>query len=267
MSAFKTANEKEREAAIKNRNQKGGLSYIKGNFEFYRPQDGDNQIRIVPPLAIDNHAELWGLPNLWTYFLENRSYVSSQTFGKHQRDPISEHFFRTRKVNEKEAERFRGNKRYLMWILDTADESKLKLWDAPPTLVDEFIGLSKDRRAGRTGQLVPLEDPEKGRIIYFTRTGSGLGTRYSGVERDSEAHILDEAVAEQIKPFEEIVVVPTPEELDEILQRMKDTPMDDEIMDDEIGGEEDASNDSPISDAEQTRERVRKAMEEKQKAA
>ena len=262
---FKTATSKEREQEIKKRSSRG-LSYVKGSLETFTPVDGDNAIRIVPPLASDKYASLWGV-EIWTYFLANRVYVSSTTFDKHPNDPVAEHFFKVRQTDEQEASKYRGTRRHLMYVMDMndADNPQLKIWAAPPTLVDEFIGLSKDPRSGK---LVPLEDPQQGRVIFFTRTGQGINTKYTRVQLDSEASPLDESLAEELDEFENIIEVASEDELRSAVQKVQNADDDDDDDDEDSRpvaktasddeGDETQSGGSTSEDS--VRERVRKTL-------
>ena len=214
MSGFKRATAQERESEARKRTV-SGIGYVSSDIPIFKPVDGDNQIRIVPPLANDADASLWGL-EVWTYFINNRSWLSSKTFDSQAEDPIMSHFFDIREDNPEESQKFKGNKRYLMFLLDlNHDEPELKLWAAPPTLVDEFLGLAKNRR---TGELIALEDPDEGCIIYFTKTGQGIGTRYTGIELDKEPYTLDDDLAEELELFSDMLIVPSSKELQKVLE-------------------------------------------------
>jgi hypothetical protein len=217
MSSFKTASVDQRESQMNQRSQKG-LSYVKADIPIFVPSDGDNQIRIVPPLSDDKHASLWGL-EVWAYYMNNRSFLSSKTFDQTVEDPIQNHFFDIRQeADEQEKKKYRATKRHLMFVLDLNDEKEeLKLWAAPPTLVDGVLNLTKNRR---TGELIPLEDPKLGRIVFFTKTGQGIGTKYDGIELDSQPFPLDEALADELDLFENILEVPQASELQAILTKM-----------------------------------------------
>ena len=210
---FKRATPEQRESEIKTRTHRS-LGYVSSDIPIFNTVDGDNQIRIVPPLSDDKHASLWGL-EVWTYFIANKSIVSNKTFNSNNRDPVQEYFFNIRESQPDEARKFKGTKRHLMFVLDLNDgREKLKLWAAPPTLVDEFIRLAKNRR---TGELIPLEDPEQGRVIFFTKTGSGINTKYSGVEVDPEPSPIQEELADELETFEDMLIILSEDEMDSIV--------------------------------------------------
>ena len=229
MAGFKRATAKERESEARKRTV-SGLGYVSSDIPIFKPVDGDNQIRIVPPLSNDAQASLWGL-EVWTYFVNNRSYLSSKTFDPQSDDPIMSHFFDIREDNPEEAQKYKGNKRYLMFVLDmNSDEVELKLWAAPPTLVDEFLGLAKNRR---TGELIALEDPEEGVPIFFTKTGQGINTRYTSIEIEKEPFPLDDDLAEDLELFEDMLIVPSSKELQKVLELAMNGDNDDDDDDDD----------------------------------
>ena len=229
MAGFKRASAQERESESRKRTV-SGLGYVSSEIPIFKPIDGDNQIRIVPPLADDAQASLWGL-EVWTYFINNKSYLSSKTFDAQSDDPIMSHFFDIREDNPEESQKYKGNKRYLMFVLDlNNDEVELKLWAAPPTLVDEFLGLAKNRR---TGEMIALEDPEEGVPIYFTKTGQGINTRYTSIEIEKEPFPLDDDLAEDLELFEDMLIVPSSKELQKVLEIVMNGESDDDDDDED----------------------------------
>lgn len=210
---FKRATQAERESEVKKRTKRG-LSYVKSDIPIFQPMDGDNQIRIVPPLSEDVHASLWGL-EVWACYINNKSFLSPKTFDSNATDPIAEHFFELRETDPEAAKKFRATKRHLMFVLDLNDElEELKLWAAPPTLIDDILKLAKNRR---TGELIALEDPEDGRAIYFTKTGKGIGTKYSGIEVDSQTFKLEDDLADDLELFVDMLAIPKASELSKLI--------------------------------------------------
>lgn len=210
---WKTANAQEREKAAKQRTAKG-VDYIQSELEQFVPIDGDNQIRIVPPLAEDEMASLWGV-DVWTYFLSGHSYLSPQVFDKHAKNPVYDAYKEMKQEDPELCKKLQlgGSKKTLLFILDMNDGGSkpvLKIWAAPPTLVNDFIRISRNRK---TGKLIALDDPEDGRVIFFTRTGSGVSTKYSGVQIDNEPYPLDVELLDQIPLFTDILVKPDIAEL------------------------------------------------------
>jgi hypothetical protein len=217
---WKTATANERTRAAKERDHKG-LDYINSDLEQFVPLDGDNCIRIVPPLAEDTMANLWGV-DAWTYYLTGKNFLSPTLFSKKARNPAAEAYRKVKAEDPEEAKRLQlgGSKRTILFILDLNSGEKvppLKIWAAPPSLIDEFIRVSKNRR---TGQLIALEDPEEGKLIFFTRTGTGKTTDYNGVQLDSEPYPLDASLLEIMPLFSEILVEPDQEEMEAALEEV-----------------------------------------------
>ena len=207
---FKTVSDQDRKNFVE-KGTRPQVSYLKTDLPVFVPQDGENTIRILPALEEDEHANLFGV-EIWHYFINNRTYVSPRVFtGKHS-DPVSEKFFEVRKTDEAAAQKYRGTKRFIMHILDYSDANNpvLKIWPAPISLVDEIIAVSQ---VTRTGQVIPIEHPTKGRKIYFRKQGSGMNTRYCQMLIDDEECPIDPELSEQIKPFKDIIKVDSEEVL------------------------------------------------------
>ena len=210
---WKTASSEEREKAAKGRTQKGA-QYINTDLAQFTPIDGSNCIRIVPPLADDAMATLWGI-DVWTYYLAGKGFLSPTTFDPRAQNIVLEAYKRVKADDPEEAKRLQlgGTRKTILFILDFGDGSKepeLKVWSAPPGLVDEFIRVAKNRRTGRLGA---LEDPEEGYCIFFDRIGVGKKTEYKGVTLDKEPYPLDESLLDKIPYFTDILVVPDADDL------------------------------------------------------
>ena len=212
---FKTVSDKQRKEFVE-KGTRPQVSYLKTDLPVFVPQDGENVIRILPVLASDEHANLFGV-EIWHYFINNRLYVSPRVFtGKHS-DPVSEKFFEVRRTDEAAAQKYRGSKRFIMHILDYNDEKDpvLKIWPAPISLVDEIIAVSQ---VTRSGEIIPVEHPTKGRKIYFKKQGSGMNTRYCQMIIDDEPCPIDLKLSEQIKPFKDIIKVDSEEVLADLVK-------------------------------------------------
>ena len=210
---WKTASSEEREKAAKGRTQKGA-QYINTDLAQFTPIDGSNCVRIVPPLADDAMATLWGI-DVWTYYLAGKGFLSPTTFDPRAQNIVLEAYKRVKADDPEEAKRLQlgGTRKTILFILDFGDggkEPELKVWSAPPGLVDEFIRVAKNRR---TGKLVALEDPEEGYCIFFDRIGVGKKTEYKGVTLDKEPYPLDESLLDKIPYFTDILVVPDADDL------------------------------------------------------
>ena len=214
---FKVINEKERREFIE-KGSRPQISYLQTSLPVFVPQDGENTIRILPAVEEDKHAYLFGV-EIWTYFLQNRLYVSPRAFNGKATDPVADKFFEERQTDEALAEKFRGSRRFVMHILDLNDAKQpvLKIWPAPISLVEDIISVSQ---VTRSGKIIPVEDPKEGRKIFFKKQGQGMNTKYCQMIIDDEFYPISEEMADHIKPFEEIIRVDSEEVLASVVKAM-----------------------------------------------
>jgi hypothetical protein len=100
-----------------------------------------------------------------------------------------------------------------MWVLDLKKPEEahiLKLWSAPRSLSDEILAQSRDPELD---VIQEVSHPFEGVPVYFTRTGKGLTTRYTGVKLASNPMPLDEAISDQRFSFMDILIIPTYDEV------------------------------------------------------
>ncbi len=173
-------------------NMKGGNydSYIKPKFKQWKPKEGKNVIRILPPTWDD--ARHYGLDIFVNYSIgaDNQAYLS---LGKHGKgaDPIEEARREAQKEGEKKlADKLRPSQRILYWIIDRMDEDEGPLlWAAPFTFDKALSNLCIDED---TKDVIFIDDPAKGRDVRFYREGTALNTTYDAskmkVLKDSNIH-------------------------------------------------------------------------------
>jgi hypothetical protein len=173
-------------------NMKGGNydSYIKPKFKQWKPKEGKNVIRILPP-TWDN-ARHYGLDIFVNYSIgaDNQAYLS---LGKHGKgaDPIEEARREAQKEGEKKlADKLRPSQRILYWIIDRMDEDEGPLlWAAPFTFDKALSNLCIDED---TKDVIFIDDPAKGRDVRFYREGTALNTTYDAskmkVLKESNIH-------------------------------------------------------------------------------
>ena len=217
---FKKLNEKERRDLIE-KGSRPQVSYLKTDIPVFIPQDGANTIRILPPVAEDKHAKLFGV-EIWTYFLNNRMYVSPRAFNGKTSDPVSDKFFELRHTDEDAAEKFRGSRRFIMHILDLADEEnpELKIWPAPISLIEDIIYVCQTTR---NRQIIPVEDPDEGRRIFFNKQGQGMNTKYCQMLIDDKLCPISHKWADEIRPFDEVIQVDSEEVLAGVVELISKT--------------------------------------------
>jgi hypothetical protein len=103
-----------------------------------------------------------------------------------------------------------------MWVLDLYlpqnDVNYLKplIYSCPKTLMDEIITQSHRAEAD---SYVDASDPFVGAPVYFTRIGTGLKTKYTGVQLGQQAWPLPVELIDLMKPFADVLVIPTSDEV------------------------------------------------------
>ena len=174
---------KKRSAAqvdAKLRELKTGKGYqpFKQEFMVWKPKEGDNVIRILPP-TWDN-PDHYGLTLGFHFSIgpEHSAFICPFKF-KRAPCPICEKKDKLERMGmEKESKSLRATLRTLVWLIDRNDEGKgPQLWGMPLSKVDsKILEMSKNKR---TGELYPVDDPEEGYDIFLTKTGTGLNTEYT----------------------------------------------------------------------------------------
>ena len=212
--AFKQATEEERKNTLESRGV-NKVPYLKKDFPVFFPREGDNEVRLVPPLADDEHCGVLGF-QVWTYFILGRSWIAPNAFDKEIRNPLVDKYQQLKQVDETKAKVFMGTRKTFLFVLDIAETDKnklLKLWAAGKTVMDSLVHLSKDRK---TGALIPIEDPEKGRIVYFNKQGKGLQTQYLNFDLDDEFP-LPKSILKKLYTMEELLEPMSVKKADEII--------------------------------------------------
>lgn len=154
--------------------------FIKNNFKVYAPKAGDNVLRILPPTWDD--ADHYGFDVYVNYGIgpDNASYASLSKMLA-QADPIAEERERALAAGDEDyAKSLRPNKRVLLWVIDRdKPEEGPMVWPAPWTVDRDLSLLCRDKR---TGEILYIDDPEDGFDIEFTKTGTGVNTKYEGLK-------------------------------------------------------------------------------------
>jgi hypothetical protein len=199
---------------------RGLYSYVKVNeldrlgIEQFKPSAGDNFISIVcnpqeegfygRKVAIHQHIGV-----------DDRTYICPKgTWDKPC--PICEEIVRMRKNSEDQEliNELRPSIRYLFFVLDVTnrktEEKGLQWFDASPGIKDEIVALSINKRSG---EAIDVSDPDDGRAIAFTRTGTRLKTRYKGFELEDRDPIPDE-ILDEIPFFDDVLQDVTYEDLE-----------------------------------------------------
>jgi hypothetical protein len=186
----------------------GGEDIFKDEYEQFKPEEGDNAIRILP-----REAKHFGLECVTHEFYETfrGRYLclrSNAHLRKPQACPMCEAAkSKTRKDDDMEGLAMR---RVVYWILDRAERDKIqpKLYMVSNKRDKDIAALTQDRRKGN---VLDVDAIDEGYDFYFTRKGADRRTQYTGNTFDRD---------------------PTPisdddDEINEVLAYVKENPLED----------------------------------------
>jgi hypothetical protein len=174
------------DAVKKRADQEGGNfdSIFKGGVDTFRPKQGTNIIRFLPPT--------WEDPEHYGYDIWVHQYVGADS-GSYlclkkmlsKSCPICEAQKEAADAGEEEeAKQLRAVKKVAAWIIDRDDRKPLpKIWLMSWTMDRDIATLCHSEA---TGKVLMLDDPDTGFDLSFKRTGQQLNTRYLGVAVDRE---------------------------------------------------------------------------------
>lgn len=225
---------------------------IKPKYKTFKPRDGKNLIRVLPPTWKD--AKHYGY-DIWVNYnvgVDNQSYLSLSEM-KNEQDPLAEARRKAEKEQDKEfADQLKPKKRIVMWVVDrmAEDEGPL-LWASPWTLDKDLANISFDED---TKEVVFIDDPENGCDVRFYKEGTGRNTTYDAskmrimkpsvlhedqaVEKDWLDFIQDNQVPDclQFYDYDHIAAVfggqsskPKDEDEDKPQPRTRPAPRDEEV--------------------------------------
>lgn len=222
---FKTISQEERTSAGSNlsgRNSKGWVaSAIKSeyNYDAFRPIDGPNKFRLLPPLEADDLATVGGI-GVWKYYAGGNTYISPTTLNSGARDPMLEKYRKYKLIDPKRANAFKPTRAVMAYVLDynrDEDPTVVKLFMCSASLMKRILERAEDRE---TGKIIPIDHPEEGRVVMFDKSGKGLTTTYTREEigRNPDPLQDPEAIADQMKPFKDIIKIYSYEELAQLAE-------------------------------------------------
>lgn len=179
--------------------QTGGRfdSYLQQGIDMYRPKDGENTIRYLPPTW--SPAEHYGY-DVWVHgFIgtDGSSYLCLDKMKK-EHCPICAAAKEAKDAgDDEEAKALTPNKRVIAWVLDR-DENIGK--DGPkPQVYSQSWSFDRDIAAlcdTKKGALY-IDNDEEGYDVTFRKKGKALNTRYFGMQIDRDASPICEDQADQ----------------------------------------------------------------------
>jgi len=262
---------------------KGGVINYRnynGDITFFNPAEGKHRINIVPyiiksknhPLVKKGEAEIGEMDYVLDFYVhrgvgpaEKSILCLKNTFGKPC--PICEHSASLRKAGkEKEANALKPSHRVVYNIEDLKEPGKIKVFETSHYLFEKE--LIEEARDDENGGFVDFADPEEGKEIKFRASKATKNKieftefkSFSFEDRDEE---LDSDLVESAISFDELLNVPTYEEVEKVLYgdddsededdeekpSKKSKPKDDEDDEDEDDDEKPSKKSEPEDDDE-----------------
>ena len=240
--------------------RKGVMNYkkIDGEISFFSPQEGKNRINIIPyEIKTKNHP----LVKRGEFAIGDKDYVMDifthrnvgpteatvlclkGTYGKPC--PICELSAKFRSEGkEKEANELKSGRRVFYNIEDCKEPGKLKIFETSHYLFEKE--LIDEARDDEEGGFVDFADPEEGKEIKFRASEVQKGQmKYKEFKsfsfEDRDEPISDELLDSAIS-FDEIMIVPTYEDVEKILYGSDEENEDEESP---KGTNEDDEDDEP----------------------
>jgi hypothetical protein len=183
----------------------------KHGIKLYKAKE-ENFLAIVPPEDPDEYFGYEFFPHFNIGF-NDAKFVCPRMMDEAQakRCPLCEEYRRLKQAECDDEQLMRNLNafppRFLFWVVDMSSEETMaegvQLYDAPMTVNDEIISLSKNRR---TGEFIDISDPENGQTVIFERRGKGKGARYQGFELEDREPLPVEWL-ESVLPFKDVLVI------------------------------------------------------------
>ncbi len=165
-------------------------SIFKSGFNSFRPKDGDNVVRILPPTwdAEDDHYgyQVWLHKRVGP---DNNTYLCPFKM-KQKKCPICNAAKEAQSSGEtEEAKSLTAAENYVYWILDRADEDAgPQLYTVSQRADSDIAGFTHIKRQGKLPEILFIDDPDNGYDLSIRRSGQMLLTRYLfQVDRESSA--------------------------------------------------------------------------------
>ena len=193
--------------------QQGGQfdSIFKPGVDSWRPADGENQIRILPPTWEDH--DHYGY-DIWVHSFvgpDKQTYLCPQKM-LDEPCPICKAARETKLAGEEdEAKALAATRRVAMWIIDRDEEKTTPSLFAMSWSMDRDISALCHNK--KTGKVLLIDHPDQGYDVMFTRTGKGLNTRYIGMAIDREQSPILADEDEQDEVLDYITKNPIPDQL------------------------------------------------------
>lgn len=168
--------------SVKRRAENRGGRYdsiFKDGFDAFRPKDGENAIRFLPPTwegeeGMDYAYEIWVHAFVGP---DDSTYLCPWKMNE-KPCPLCDSARDSKKAGEEdEYKKLEVRQQFVAWVIDrNGDEDTPLLYQMSRNIDKDISGIRENKRGG--GYLW-VSHTEEGYDLYFKRTGAGLKTRYS----------------------------------------------------------------------------------------
>ena len=246
---------------------KGGVINYRnydGDITFFSPTEGKHRINIIPftiksknhPLVKKGEAEIGEQDYVMDFYVhrgvgpaEKSVICLKNTYGKPC--PICEHSANLRKNGkEEEAKALKPSRRVAYNIEDLKEPGKLKVFETSHYLFEKE--LIEEARDDEEGGFIDFADPEEGKEIKFraskTTKGNMEFTEFKSFSFEDRDEPISEELLDSAISFDELLVVPTYEEVEKILYGDDDEQEDEKPVNKSKNCEEDESDEDDNSE-------------------
>lgn len=200
------------EEVVRKSKQSGGAydSYLK-DVQLIKIKEGESTIRIMPPSWSKEDDEKWGLGwdiGIWIHYDVGQDKGAYLCLDKMNGEmcPVCE---ARREGTDEERDALKPQWRALAWVINRDDEKAgPQVWSMPPSVFREINLRSVDKKQNTP---IPIDDPEEGYDVVFSREGTGLKTKYTGFEVGRESSPLHDNQKIQDKWLDYISDNPLPD--------------------------------------------------------
>ena len=165
--------------------------YLRDDVKVFKVNDGDNTVRVLPPTWREPKPSHYGLDIYVHYGIgpDRQTYLCLHKM-KGEACPICEERQRAQKAGDDDyAKELEPKRRVLVYMVDRDHEKEgVQAWAMPWTLDRDITGVSVDKKSG---EVLPVDHPEEGYDIEFTKKGAQQRTEYTAVTVSRRSSPLD----------------------------------------------------------------------------
>jgi len=216
---FKKVSKSELRKRIDNISSGGRTNFLTDVLDIYKMKDGDNFIRILPPVGKSDDFGVTVSVHNWVG--PNRdSVICPEKMHKKSCPVCKVHRLAQKKGLEELAKETRPTQRTIFIVLDTHTKNRQSedplVMDAPQSLADDILRACVKKK---TGEVIDISHPTKGREIYFDRTKvkGKKYPEYRGATLEGK-YPIDDDLAELVPTFSEVIKEADEEILEDIAE-------------------------------------------------